>query len=199
MSDVASPVEKLRAAFGKTIADVAILHGIPLVRVVKADVPLVAHYVHTHPELQGTLSLLWAVDHRPREKRYELCYLFTLVEPRQWLLLATDVLGEDRLFPSITPHIHAAKWYEREIRDMFGLVAEGHPDLRRLVRHEHWPKGTHPLKKDFPWNTVLERQQGQYAFRHIEGEGVFEIPVGPMSGQSATTPRTRSPMRMAAA
>src|SRR3989442_10155769 len=180
MSAVPTPVEKLRAVFGKTIVDVTALRGIPLVRVGKADVPLVAHYVHSHPELQGTLSLLWPVDHRPREMRYELCYLFTLVEPRQWLLLATDVLGEDRLFPSITPHIHAAKWYEREIRDMFGLVAEGHPDLRRLVRHEHWPKGTHPLKKDFPWNTVLERQQGQYAFRHIEGEGVFEVPVGPI-------------------
>jgi len=180
MSDVTTPVEKLRAAFGKTIADVAILHGIPLVRVGKADVPLVAHYLHTHPELQGTLSLLWAVDHRPREKRHELSYLFTLSEPRQWLLLATDLLGEDRLFPSITPHIHAAQWYEREIRDMFGLIANGHPDLRRLVRHEHWPKGTHPLRKDFMWNTVLERQQGQYAFRHIEGEGVFEVPVGPI-------------------
>jgi Ni,Fe-hydrogenase III large subunit/Ni,Fe-hydrogenase III component G len=180
MSDVTTPVEKLRAAFGETIADVAILHGIPLVRVGKADVPLVAHYIHTHPELQGTLSLLWVVDHRPREKRYELFYLFTLADPREWLLLATDLLDEDRLFPSITPHIHAAQWYEREIRDMFGLVAKGHPDLRRLVRHEHWPKGTHPLKKDFLWNTVLERQQGQYAFRHIEGEGVFEVPVGPI-------------------
>jgi len=180
MSDVTTPVEKLRAAFGKTIVDVAILHGIPLVRVGKADVPLVAHYVHTHPELQGTLSLLWAVDHRPHEKRYELCYLFALADPREWLLLAADLLDEDRLFPSITPHIHAAQWYEREIRDMFGLIAEGHPDLRRLVRHEHWPKGTHPLKKEFPWNTVLGRQQGQYAFRHIEGEGVFEVPVGPI-------------------
>ncbi|MER3425374.1 MAG: NADH-quinone oxidoreductase subunit F, partial [Nitrospiraceae bacterium] len=38
----------------------------------------------------------------------------------------------------------------------------------------------HPLKKDFPWNTRLERQQGHYAFRHIEGEGVFEVPVGPI-------------------
>jgi len=180
MSDVTASVEKVRAAFGKTITNIAIVHGIPLLQVGKADVPLVTHYVHTHPELRGTLSLLWAVDHRPRETRYELWYLFTLANPREWLLVATDLPGEDRLFPSVTPHIHAAKWYEREIRDMFGLIAKGHPDLRRLVRHEHWPKGSHPLKKDFPWNTVLGRQQGQYAFRHIEGEGVFEVPVGPI-------------------
>ncbi|TAJ22482.1 MAG: hydrogenase large subunit, partial [Nitrospirae bacterium] len=87
---------------------------------------------------------------------------------------------DDRLFQSITPHIHAAKWYEREIRDLFGLIAQGHPDLRRLVRHEHWPKGAHPLKKDFPWDKVLARQQGQHVFRRIEGEGVFEVPVGPI-------------------
>jgi hypothetical protein len=72
------------------------------------------------------------------------------------------------------------KWYEREIRDLFGLIPVGHPDLRRLVRHEHWPKGSHPLKKDFPWDRVLGRVQGEYAFRKIHGEGVFEVPVGPI-------------------
>ena len=60
------------------------------------------------------------------------------------------------------------------------MIPQGHPDLRRLVRHEHWPKGTHPLQKDFSLNHVLERQQGEYRVPHIEGEGVFEVPVGPI-------------------
>jgi Ni,Fe-hydrogenase III large subunit len=34
--------------------------------------------------------------------------------------------------------------------------------------------------KDFPWNAVMGRQQGRHVFRHIEGEGVFEVPVGPI-------------------
>jgi Ni,Fe-hydrogenase III large subunit len=119
------------------------------------------------------------VDLRPRLAAYRIYYLFTLGRGT-WLILTTDLSGEDRLFPSITPRIHAAKWYEREIRDMFGLIAEGHPDLRRLVRHEHWPKGTHPLKKDFCWNHVMGHQDGEYHFRQIEGEGVFEVPVGPI-------------------
>ena len=66
------------------------MHGIPILRLKKDDVPVVAHYVHTHPSLRGTLSLLWAVDHRPHEARYELFYLFTLAEHRDWLLLSTD-------------------------------------------------------------------------------------------------------------
>jgi Ni,Fe-hydrogenase III large subunit/Ni,Fe-hydrogenase III component G len=173
-------VEALQAAFGAAIIKRDSLRGIPILTLKKDDVPVVAHYVHTHPSLRGTLSLLWAVDHRPHEARYGLFYLFTLTEHRDWLLLSTELRDDDRLFHSITPHVHAAQWYEREIRDMFGLIPKGHPDLRRLVRHEHWPKSTHPLKKDFQWDTVLKRAQGEYTFRHIEGEGVFEVPVGPI-------------------
>ena len=180
MIDARPAVEQVQAAFTQAITEVCAVHGVPMLRVKKQDLPTVAHFLHTNPGVRGSLSLLWAVDHRPREARYELCYLFTLAERKDWLLLATDLHGDEREFPSITPHLHAAKWYEREIRDLFGLIPVGHPDLRRLVRHEHWPKGSHPLKKDFPWDRVLGRVQGEYAFRKIHGEGVFEVPVGPI-------------------
>ena len=173
-------IDALQATFAAAILERDSVGGVPILALNKDDVPVVAHYVHTHPSLRGTLSLLWAVDHRPHQARYELFYLFTLTDPHEWLLLSTELRDDDRLFHSITPHILAAQWYEREIRDMFGLIPTGHPDLRRLVRHEHWPKGTHPLKNDFGWDTVLKRARGEYAFRHIEGEGVFEVPVGPI-------------------
>lgn len=173
-------MDQLREVFHDKIVHAGTCHGIPVVKVGKEDLPTLAHYLHHQQEFQATLSLLWAVDHRPRQDRYELFYLFTLNSYQDWLVLTVDLQGEDRLFRSITPAIHAAKWYEREIRDMFGLIAQGHPDLRRLVRHEHWPKGTHPLQKPFPWDTVLSREKGEYRFRHIEGEGVFEVPVGPI-------------------
>lgn len=180
MTDPTPAVEQLQAAFPQVMMERRSVHGIPMVRLNKQDVPPVSHFLHVHPGLGGSLSLLWAVDHRPREARYELCYLFTLAEHKDWLLLATDLWDDEREFPSITPGLHAAKWYEREIRDLFGLIPVGHPDMRRLVRHEHWPKGSHPLKKDVPWDRPLERVQGQYAFRRIQGEGVFEVPVGPI-------------------
>jgi Ni,Fe-hydrogenase III large subunit/Ni,Fe-hydrogenase III component G len=180
MADAQAAMTQLKEAYGASIIEMIPINGTPRLGVKKDDLPQVAHYLHTHPNLRGSLSLLWAVDHRPRDARYELGYLFTLAERKDWLLLCTELHGDDRLFRSITPHIHAAKWYEREIRDMFGLIPLGHPDMRRLVRHEHWPKGSHPLRKDFRWDTVLERAQGQYAFRQIEGEGVFEVPVGPI-------------------
>lgn len=180
MADTSEAVRKIIEGFGNTVVNVEHVHGLPVVKVPKEDLPAIAHFIHNVPSLRGTLSLQWAADLRPLQPVFRLDYLFALASGGDWLILQTELAGDDRLYRSITPHIYAAKWYEREIRDMFGLIAQGHPDLRRLVRHEHWPKGSHPLKKEFPWNTVMERHQGQYAFRHIEGEGVFEVPVGPI-------------------
>jgi Ni,Fe-hydrogenase III large subunit/Ni,Fe-hydrogenase III component G len=180
VNDADVAVQKITDLFQHKIAGVGRVLDIPVVSVAKEDLPVIALYVHSATGLRGTLSLQWAADLRPMEARFRIYYLFSLPERGAWLMLAIDLPDGDRLYPSITPRIHAAKWYEREIRDLFGLIAEGHPDLRRLVRHEHWPKGTHPLKKDFSWDHVMGRQEGEYHFRHIEGEGVFEVPVGPI-------------------
>ncbi|HMV57066.1 MAG TPA: NADH-quinone oxidoreductase subunit C [Nitrospira sp.] len=180
MPDGLTAAARVQEAFPQAVTLVGSMQGVPMLRLRKPDVPAVARYIHTDPELRGSLSLLWAIDHRPREARDELWYLFTLAARKDWLLLTVDLAEEEREFASITPMVHAAKWYEREIRDLFGLIPVGHPDMRRLVRHEHWPKGMHPLKKEFAWDQVLERAQGEYAFRKIHGDGVFEIPVGPI-------------------
>jgi Ni,Fe-hydrogenase III large subunit/Ni,Fe-hydrogenase III component G len=147
-------------------------------RVEKSRIPELTQFLHEKG--RGRLALLFAVDCRPLAEKYEIQYLFAFGSHHPWVLLTIELAGQDRLFTSITPSVHAAQWYEREIRDLYGLIPQGHPDLRRLVRHEHWPKGTHPLQKAFPWNKTIGRQQADYRFRHIEGEGVFEVPVGPI-------------------
>lgn len=180
MVEMTDAVRGLQETFGSKIRAVEQVRGIPVLTLDKAALPAIVQQIHGAPSLRGTLSLQWGVDLLPGGDARRIHYLFALPPRGQWLILQVDLPGEDRVFPSITPRIHAAKWYEREIRDMFGLIAEGHPDLRRLVRHEHWPKGTHPLKKDFRWDHVMGRQEGEFRFRQIEGEGVFEVPVGPI-------------------
>ena len=171
---LSSPL-RIQSAFPDLIAERA-SDRLVQYRVDKSRLPELARFLHE--KLQGRLALLFAVDRRPLEAKYEIQYLFSV--SRHWVLLTVEVVEDDRLFISITPSVHAAQWYEREIRDLFGLIPQGHPDLRRLVRHEHWPSGTHPLMKDFLWDKTIGRQQGEYRFRHIEGEGVFEVPVGPI-------------------
>ncbi len=180
MNSADAAAQQIVNVFEQKILGVGRVFDIPVLSVATEHIAPIAYYVQNTTGLRGTLSLQWAVDLRPMEARFRIYYLFSLREHDAWLILSIELPDGDRLYPSITPRIHAAKWYEREIRDLFGLIPVGHPDLRRLVRHEHWPKGTHPLKKDFSWDHVMGRQEGEYHFRHIEGEGVFEVPVGPI-------------------
>ncbi len=83
-------------------------------------------------------------------------------------------------FASLATRSFAASRFEREIHDLFGLVPEGHPDLRRLALHQYWPDGYHPLRRDVVPRTDFVDAGEPFPFRHVEGEGIFEITVGPV-------------------
>ncbi|UKY48544.1 NADH-quinone oxidoreductase subunit C [Streptomyces inhibens] len=70
--------------------------------------------------------------------------------------------------------------FEREMRDLYGVVPLGHPLPRRLVRHFHWPKGWYPMRPDAGPPPPFAEQEGPYPFLAVEGDGVYEIPVGPV-------------------
>jgi Ni,Fe-hydrogenase III large subunit/Ni,Fe-hydrogenase III component G len=83
-------------------------------------------------------------------------------------------------YPSITPLVPAAHWDEREAKDLLGIVPVGHPDPRRLVLHERWPRGYHPLRKDVPIDRRPPEADRHYVPFEVHGEGVYQLPVGPI-------------------
>jgi Ni,Fe-hydrogenase III large subunit/Ni,Fe-hydrogenase III component G len=150
----------------------------PVGRVRPEDFAPVAAALHADAGLP--LDLLFATDDRPQGGGFGLHAVFALDASHEWLEIETDLPTDRPCYPSVTRSVMAAHWYERLAQDMFGIVAHGHPDPRRLVHHENVPRGTHPLRKDFAWDTRLERADGDFPMNHVEGEGVFEIPVGPI-------------------
>src|SRR5690606_10278048 len=61
-----------------------------------------------------------------------------------------------------------------------GVVPVDHPLPRRLVRHFHWPRGWYPMRPDAGPPPPFTQPEGPYPFLEVEGEGVYEIPVGPV-------------------
>ncbi|HEY3477758.1 MAG TPA: NADH-quinone oxidoreductase subunit C, partial [Streptomyces sp.] len=70
--------------------------------------------------------------------------------------------------------------FEREMHDLHGIVPVGHPLPRRLVRHFHWPRGWYPMHPDAGPPPPFAEPEGPYPFLEVEGDGVYEIPVGPV-------------------
>ncbi len=91
------------------------------------------------------------------------------------------VSKEDPRAASIMPRYPAAIWFERKIRDDFGIRFEGAFDQRPLLHHERWPRDLHPMRRDVDVHTVLELSDYRpYRYEAIGGDGVFEVAVGPI-------------------
>jgi len=90
-----------------------------------------------------------AGSHWPtREQPFEVSYLLHSVDTNLRVRLKCSTGGDEASLPSITEVFPTANWLEREIYDMFGVLFEGHPDLRRILMPNDWEG--HPLRKDFP-------------------------------------------------
>lgn len=126
---------------------------------------------------QTPLKIITAFDERQETGLFRIMYAFGL--PKENLILA-PYIRVDKDFPSLTPSFHEASIYERKIRTLFGLIPQCHPNPRSLILHENWPEDIFPLRKDFDWRTRPEEAGGEFAFRKLGGEGIYEIPVGPV-------------------
>jgi Ni,Fe-hydrogenase III large subunit/Ni,Fe-hydrogenase III component G len=115
------------------------------------------------------------------EKGFTLFYAFEITGFEHILILQYALSRSQAV--SIAKTFPSACWYEREITDGFGIEFQGAFDTRRLFLHETYPSGFHPLLKSFKSGqieTAPLEEQNDYAFKQVEGEGVYQIPVGPV-------------------
>jgi hydrogenase-4 component G len=161
-----------------------------------ADVTFVLHRGDDLPaaaaELAGraemSLATVVATDEQGSPDRdLKMRYVFEAADPvrkrpaDRFVTLQVSIDPAHPEVPSISGPIPAANWHEREARDLFGIVPRGHPDPRSLVLHDGWPAGLYPLRKSFDGSqTPVREPADEFPHLVVEGEGVFEIPVGPI-------------------
>jgi NADH-quinone oxidoreductase subunit C len=89
-----------------------------------------------------------AVDWFPSSPRFQLSYHIVSHTCKERIRMRVMVDGNAPAVESITSVWPAANFYEREVFDLFGIIFEGHPDLRRIMMPDEWQG--HPLRKDYP-------------------------------------------------
>lgn len=98
----------------------------------------------------------------------------------EYLIVKTEAPFDDPTFLSLTKRFLPAYRFERQIHSLMGVTPAGHPDLRPWIKFEDWPEDAWPLRKSFDTLKPMPRIFGEYKFVRAEGEGVYEIPVGPV-------------------
>jgi Ni,Fe-hydrogenase III large subunit/Ni,Fe-hydrogenase III component G len=125
------------------------------------------------------LAFMVGDDGRAWSGEFHVHYVFAR-PVEDWYVHATVGLPPDALrIPSLASFHYPASRFEREIADLLGIRVDGHPDPRPMVRHGFWPEDYFPLRKDAVRPDLVDDGRG-FPFGQVAGEGVFEIPVGPV-------------------
>ena len=131
--------------------------------------------------LDARLLSLFAADERATRGRFVVRQVWSLPRFETFLCISAPVDPSEPSFPSIAARHPAANWFEREVKDYFGLVPRDHPNPERVALHDDWPEEAWALRKDFDADTQVPRVEGNpHPFRPVTGEGVFQVPVGPV-------------------
>ena len=128
--------------------------------------------------LRAHFVMLFANDERERRGHFFVSYVFSFAADDLFLILRVPIDARQREFPSITRSLDSATWFEREVQDWFGIVP--FPNIGKLAVHPDWPDDVYPMVKDFDANQTVRRVKGSFDFKRVAGEGIFEIPVGPV-------------------
>jgi len=124
----------------------------------------------------GQLVALWLADERDEERGF--C-LRVVLRDRDGLALLEHTMPEGAQYPDLAPIFPAAGRMQRAAFDLVGIPSDA-DDQRPWFWMASWPIDQFPLRRDFVAQEKWQPGEEEYAFVKVEGDGVHEIPVGPV-------------------
>lgn len=126
----------------------------------------------------GKLFTLWGADDRDHDGRYRIYAAY--LESEGIAVVEHEIDGHSQpVYPSLAEIFPSALRMERAIFDLLGVKSMS-ADHRGWLRHRGWPETVFPLRRDFDGATQFPSNSEPYPFVQVEGDGVHEIPVGPV-------------------
>ncbi|GGA51017.1 NADH-quinone oxidoreductase subunit C [Dyella nitratireducens] len=162
--------------------DVMTREGMPL----PANVPARRLIVDAHQwtavaqqlhEAGAYLLALWGTDERDRSGLFRVFAAFLASD--HVVVLQHAMAGDRPVYPSLGRWYPVAIRLQRAIYDLLGLESDD-GDTRPWLRHSGWPEDRFPLRKDVSAAATYPNRPRPYPFVPVNGEGVHEIPVGPI-------------------
>lgn len=135
---------------------------------------------HMFRDLDARYVISIGADDRPFSGGFLVAHNFAFDKDHILCSILTQLPADDPKIATISDVVPAANWAEREMRDLVGIEAVGHPYPKRLVLPDGWPEEVHPLRKDVPWNYVPPEVNDSGGFSFAEPpQGCTVVPFGP--------------------
>ncbi len=133
----------------EAVVGTAFAHDAAMLQVAPPAVADVLRYLKEDAEEPfDCLMSVHGVDYLPEEPRIGVHYQLLSMTRAERLGVKTRVSSDDPNVPSVVPIYSTADFQERELYDMFGVLFDGHPDMRRILMPEDYEG--FPQRRDFP-------------------------------------------------
>jgi Ni,Fe-hydrogenase III large subunit/Ni,Fe-hydrogenase III component G len=126
----------------------------------------------------GQLIALWGSDDRHLSGGYAIHVSFITAGGLAWI--SSDLPAQEPAYPDLAHIFPQADRMQRAAFDLLGIRPDGAVDDRKWLRHGAWPVDMFPLRKDFDAAQPATHATDAYPFIRVAGDGVHEIPVGPI-------------------
>ncbi len=174
-------VELLRSKFGEAIKSTKFVADNQVILLVeKESLPKMALFLLKRagiPEAQ--LSTVVGTDEIPIRGMLSVTYWISCNAESGdvWIGLKSYLHPNEPTIESITPYHPGANWYERENRDLLGIIPRNHPDPRRLILPDDFPENVYPMRKDYDYRKK-EFVEPSYPFK-MPSKDTIIVPFGP--------------------
>jgi Ni,Fe-hydrogenase III large subunit/Ni,Fe-hydrogenase III component G len=126
----------------------------------------------------GQLIALWGSDDRHLDAGFGIHAAFLTSSGLAWV--SSTLSADAPAYPDLAHIFPQADRMQRATFDLLGIRAEGAVDERKWLRHGAWAETVFPLRKDFDTSQPATHETDAYPFIRVQGDGVHEIPVGPV-------------------
>jgi NADH-quinone oxidoreductase subunit C len=153
--------DEMASRLGERFPDLLEARGELTVLASAEDLLAALEYLRGDEDLSfGFLSDVSCTDWPGSEPRFWIVYHLLSMERGHRIRMKVGLPEGQPIVPSVTGLYPTADWLEREVYDFFGVIFEGHPDLRRIEMPEDWVG--HPLRKDHPLGGVPTAYKGAF-------------------------------------
>jgi NADH-quinone oxidoreductase subunit C len=154
---------KLTERFGEKINDPGLQFGMLSISTDQEHIVSVMEFLKNDPQLRfNFLTDLCGVHFPDRTKKFEVVYHLHSFYNNLRLRIKLPLAGEPPRAPSMTPLWSSANWMERETYDFYGIVFEGHPNLKRILNVDEMT--IFPMRKEYPLEDNTRKDKNDEMF-----------------------------------